>query len=97
MHPRAHHIFVYATLRHALVRACVCRRFVRGTPAILYGYTKKGRTIIPNTDAQTNGLLIRVSDTELTRLDRYERVGKKYDRVQIAIDTTHAWVYVKRP
>ncbi|MAL94492.1 MAG: hypothetical protein CME40_05395 [Haliea sp.] len=89
-----HAVFVYGTLRQPLVRRVVTGRQVEGVPAVLPGYRKTGLDLSPAPGESVAGERIRVSTPELRRLDRYERLGIRYDRVRLPLaDGSEAWVY----
>ncbi len=90
----AHLVFVYGTLTLPPVRWIVKGRAGRPEPAILSGYTREGLDINADPDAEIQGLLLRVNADELRRLDRYERLGIRYERQLMRLDDgTEAWVY----
>lgn len=94
---RSHRVFVYGTLRYGIVRALVIGRTGDPQPAILPGFEKQGLDIEPRADARTEGLVFEVDADELRRLDRYERLGIRYDRIRSTLaDGTQAWVYRRR-
>lgn len=89
-----HTVFVYGTLRHELVRRIVVGRPVEGVPAGLADYRKTGLDLQPAAGESVQGERIRVSTPELRRLDRYERLGIRYERVRLPLeDGSEAWVY----
>jgi len=91
---RTHQVFVYGTLRYAPVRLVVMGSFGDPTSAVLEGFQRNGLDLAPHPDSSVEGLLLQVSADELTRLDRYERLGIRYERVTITLrDGTSAWVY----
>ncbi len=68
------------------------------TPAILEGYQRNGLDLSPEPDSNVEGLLLRVDADELARLDRYERLGIRYERVEVTLGNgTSAWVYLRLP
>lgn len=91
---RTESIFVYGTLQNPIIRSLTCLCRTEPTPETLNGYEKVGRNIIPNARGVVNGSIIKVTETELARLDRYERVPHKYRRTRITIDNTEHWVYL---
>ncbi|WP_249975683.1 gamma-glutamylcyclotransferase family protein [Vreelandella olivaria] len=96
--PRTHHVFVYGTLRYAPVRWVVMGASGNPQPAILEGFKRQRLDLAPNEDAQTKGLRLEVTPQQLARLDRYERLGIRYERVQQTLaDGSTAWVYVRLP
>ncbi|MDN6297327.1 MAG: gamma-glutamylcyclotransferase [Halomonas sp.] len=99
-----HQVFVYGTLRYALVRYLVMGTSGSPAAATLGGYRRCGLNIAPikepvaitqpPPDSEINGLVLEVSAVELARLDRYERLGVRYTRRRITLqDDTRAWVY----
>lgn len=89
-----HRVFVYGTLRHALVRWIVIGRSPQTRSATLPGYRKEGLDLEVDTSSRVSGNLFQVSADELKRLDRYERLGIRYRRVEIELaDGSKAWVY----
>ena len=96
--PGPHRLFVYGTLRSQTVRFVVTGR-VRGTePAALPGFRRVGRDITYDPDSVVEGEVLYVSTPELRRLDRYERTGQRYERVEMLLaDGNPAWVYRMLP
>lgn len=91
-------VFVYGTLRHGLVRRLVIGRQVESSPARLPGYRRQGLDIQPEPGAVVEGERIDVEVEELRRLDRYERLGIRYERVRHRLaDGSEAWVYRRMP
>lgn len=91
-------VFVYGTLRHDLVRRLVIGREVESSPARLPGYRKQGLDIRPEPGEVVEGERIDVVAEELRRLDRYERLGIRYERVRHRLaDGSEAWVYRRMP
>ncbi|SFR62212.1 Gamma-glutamyl cyclotransferase, AIG2-like [Marinobacter daqiaonensis] len=91
---RDHELFVFGTLRSPVVRWIVMGRGGEEQVAILEGYEKEGLDITPRAGSEVEGDLITVTAEELARLDRYERLGIRYERVKMALaDGTSAWVY----
>lgn len=89
-----HRVFAFGTLRNNFVRTLIIRRFVPTEPAQLQGYRRYGLDLLPDEDAATEGVTFYVTPTQLRRLDRYERVGVKYERYLYTLeDGEHAWVY----
>lgn len=86
-------VFVYATLLNKSIRTCICLRYVAGEKAILTGYKKEKRNVLPDPLSSVVGEIINVSQAELRRLDRYERVPRKYQRSKIEIGSKQVWVY----
>lgn len=95
---RTHQVFVYGTLRYAPVRWVVMYASGNPTQATLEGYERNSLDLTPNQEAHVDGLLLEVTPNQLARLDRYERLGIRYERVkQTLTDGTTAWVYVRLP
>ena len=91
---RDHEVFVFGTLTQPWVRYIVIGRAGETEPAVLEGYEKEALDIRPSTDEEVEGQLLRVTPGELARLDRYERLGIRYERVKMTLaDGTSAWVY----
>lgn len=89
-----HRVFAYGTLRRPWVRWLVTGQRFESQPAILPGYRKHGLDIIPDPAAHTPGVVFIVSPDALRRLDRYERIGVRYERVVLRLsDGEPAWVY----
>ncbi|MGY2462426.1 gamma-glutamylcyclotransferase family protein [Vreelandella sulfidaeris] len=93
---RTHQVFVYGTLRYAPVRLVVMGSFGNPEKAVLEGYQRNGLDLSPQPGSKVEGLLLRVDADELARLDRYERLGVRYERVEITLeDGSRAWVYLR--
>lgn len=91
---RTHRVFAYGTLRSRVLRWMVIGRAGDDQPATLPGYRRDGLDIAPAPGAETDGEVFEVSADELRRLDRYERLGIRYERVERTLaDGTKAWVY----
>lgn len=89
-----HSVFVYGTLTHPWVRWLVMGRAGEGEPAWLPGFRREHLDIRPADGAVTEGEIIRVSAGELRSLDRYERLGVRYERVKLELrDGETVWVY----
>lgn len=94
--PGPHQVFVYGTLQYAPVRWLVYGRSGNPETAILQGYRRKGLDLVESPDTEVEGYLLTVSQTELARLDRYERLGQRYERQRLQLaDGTRAWVYIR--
>lgn len=90
-------VFVYGTLRYRLVRGLIIRGASDPRPAVLEGYKRQGLDIEPQPGASVEGLLLTVNARQLRRLDRYERLGVRYERERVSLkDGTTAWVYRRR-
>lgn len=93
-----HAVFVYGTLTHAPVRWLVYGRAGDPEPAVLEGYRRTGLDLASCGACEVEGLRLSVSAEELARLDRYERLGLRYERVRLTLrDGTGAWVYRRLP
>jgi gamma-glutamylcyclotransferase (GGCT)/AIG2-like uncharacterized protein YtfP len=87
-------VFVYGTLTKPWVRWLVMGRSGEGKPAELLGFRKDKLNIIEDDKMITKGKLIKVNAYELRALDRYERLGVRYDRIEVTLkDGKSAWVY----
>ncbi|WP_346798250.1 gamma-glutamylcyclotransferase family protein [Halomonas sp. Bachu 37] len=91
---RTHDVFVYGTLRHSLVRLVVIGRMGEPDPAYLEGFRREGLDLKASAGDAVAGQLLQVSARELARLDRYERLGIRYERFRVTLkDGSCAWVY----
>lgn len=89
-----HEVFVYGTLRASTVRRVVIGRRVDVRPAILDGFQRRQLNIEPSDVGHVEGEVLEVTSEELRRLDRYERLGIRYERVRLPLrDGSEAWVY----
>ncbi|WP_019676668.1 gamma-glutamylcyclotransferase family protein [Arsukibacterium perlucidum] len=87
-------VFVYGTLKRPWVRALVMGRAGTGLPATLPGYQQDALDIKPEPGAVTEGLVITVTGSELRALDRYERLGVRYERLEVTLQNGETvWVY----
>ena len=87
-------VFVYGTLTRPWVRWLVMGRAGSSEPAGLPGFRKEKLDLKPDPEAVTQGEVIEVSAGELRALDRYERLGVRYERVELTLqDGRSAWVY----
>ena len=92
--PGPHRLFVYGTLRSQLVRFVVTGRTQEAEPAALPGFRRESLDILRDPHAKVPGYVISVSDAELRRLDRYERTGQRYERIEVTLDDgSSAWAY----
>ncbi|MDW7745117.1 gamma-glutamylcyclotransferase family protein [Halomonas sp.] len=92
-----HRVFVYGTLTHAPVRWLVYGRVGDPEPAVLEGYRRNDLDLEKAPRGEVEGLVLTVDAGELARLDRYERLGIRYDRVQVTLaDGRRAWAYRRR-
>lgn len=89
-----HEVFVYGTLRSATVRRVVIGRRTDVQPARLEGFRRAHLNIEPAPAEHVEGMILEVDSEELRRLDRYERLGIRYERVRLTLaDGSDAWVY----
>ncbi|GGX78878.1 hypothetical protein GCM10007160_02680 [Litchfieldella qijiaojingensis] len=89
-----HQVFVYGTLRYPFVRWLVYGRAGDPEPATLEGFRRNALDLAEAPGESVNGLLLHVDAEELSRLDRYERLGLRYERVLMTLaDGREAWVY----
>ncbi|MGM0535011.1 MAG: gamma-glutamylcyclotransferase family protein [Pseudomonadota bacterium] len=92
-----HRVFVYGTLTHAPVRWLVYGRTGDPEPAVLEGYRRNDLDLEETPLGEVEGLVLTVDAAELARLDRYERLGLRYDRVRVTLaDGRRAWAYRRR-
>lgn len=95
---RTHQVFVYGTLRYAAIRFVVMGSFGDPKAAVLEGYQRNGLDLSPLPGSHVEGLVLSVDAKELARLDRYERLGVRYERLALTLDDgTRAWVYKRLP
>lgn len=95
---REHRVFVYGTLRSPLVRWLVLGDRLDPEPATLPGFRKEALDIKPDADSNVQGLVFKVAPEQLRRLDRYERLGLRYQRVLLGLEGgSQAWVYQRLP
>lgn len=89
-----HRVFVYGTLRHPAIRWLVYGRSGDPREATLEGFRRDGLDLTPAANGRVEGLVLRVDAAELARLDRYERLGIRYERVRVELaNGLDAWVY----
>jgi gamma-glutamylcyclotransferase (GGCT)/AIG2-like uncharacterized protein YtfP len=97
-HARTHRVFVYGTLRYPAVRRVVTGRWIETREATLPGYLRRGMDLEARAGARTQGEVFIASPPVLARLDRYERLGIRYERVRLPLaDGEPAWVYRRLP
>lgn len=95
---RTHQLFVYGTLRYKAIRWVVFGGSGNPETAVLEGYTREGLNLTPQSESHVDGLKLTVTHQELARLDRYERLGIRYERIEKQLaDGSSAWVYVRLP
>lgn len=91
-----HRVFVYGTLRWPWVRWLITGDDLETSPALLRGFERVGLDLEPAPQAYVPGQLLQVDGDELRALDRYERLGQRYERVMVALaNGTPAWVYLR--
>ncbi|WP_075879357.1 gamma-glutamylcyclotransferase family protein [Vreelandella massiliensis] len=96
--PGPHQVFVYGTLKYAPVRFVVMGATGEPEPATLEGFEREGLDISRAPNEHIEGLRLTVTSEQLARLDRYERLGIRYERVKLPLaDGTIAWVYRRLP
>ena len=96
--PGEQQVFVYGTLRNPLVRWLVAGRPLATEEAFLPDYRRQGLDITPAPGAGVEGELVTVEPPALRRLDRYERLGIRYERVEATLDDgRRGWVYQRLP
>ncbi|MGR4068242.1 gamma-glutamylcyclotransferase family protein [Billgrantia sp. C5P2] len=89
-----HAVFVYGTLRLAPIRWVVMGRAGETEPASLEGFRRDGLDLAEAPGERVEGEVIVVDAGELQRLDRYERLGIRYERVPMRLeDGRMVWVY----
>jgi len=89
-----HPVFGYGTLTSGFVRFVVTFRLQDTRPATLRDYRREGRDILPAEGATVEGVVFDVTPRELRRLDLYERLGERYERIEVELaDGTAAWAY----
>lgn len=89
-----HRVFVYGTLRWRPVRWAVLGQDVPVELSSLPGYRKQGLDVQPSSGDVVQGEVLVVDAQALRRLDRYERLGVRYERVAKTLsDGSRAWVY----
>ncbi len=91
-----HAVFVYGSLTRPSVRRLILGHTGDPEPATLPGHRRDGLNLDTEADARTEGLLLHVSTEELRRLDRYERLGVRYERVRVRLSSgDEAWAYIR--
>lgn len=89
-----HRVFAFGTLTNPFVRTLVIFGYVPTEPGTLEDYQRHRLDLLPKEGATTNGRVFYVTARQLRRLDRYERVGVKYERYLYTLsDGKPAWVY----
>jgi len=93
---REHKLFVYGTLTHSWVRWLVTGEQIESTAASLSGFRREGLDLVADPDAVTRGELLSVTPESLRRLDRYERLGIRYERILVPLTSgEQVWVYMR--
>ncbi|GEM_PF-314945 len=93
-----HEVFVYGTLRVPPVRWIVIGDRVETRPAYLEDWQRSGLDLESAPGERVPGEVLTVAAEELARLDRYERLGIRYQRVRLTLaDGSEAWVYRRLP
>lgn len=91
---REHRVFVYGTLRQPLVRRLVTGKWIETREATLPGFAQQGLDLERRPGAATEGEVFTVAASTLARLDRYERLGIRYERVPATLaNDEQVWVY----
>jgi len=89
-----HPVFAYGTLTSPVVRFVVTWHLQEPSPARLPGYRREGRNIVMDSGDAVEGIVFDVTPRELRRLDLYERVGERYERISVTLaDGESAWAY----
>lgn len=89
-----HRVFVYGTLRSPWVRWLVTGERLESTPALLPGYRRDGLDLEADPGRQVAGQLLAVDSATLAELDRYERLGVRYERVRLTLARgDEVWAY----
>lgn len=95
-------LFVYGTLKNAVVQKREIGRIITGEKDILKGYKKTtvniGDNVYPiivhDKESEVEGIVLSISDEELNKLDDYETSA--YRRIKVKLKSgKKAWVYVK--
>ncbi|NWN83574.1 MAG: gamma-glutamylcyclotransferase [Halomonas sp.] len=93
-----HRVYVYGTLRLPPVRWIVIGEAVETRPAYLEDWRRTRLDLEPAPGERVPGEVFTVDTEALARLDRYERLGIRYERVRITLaDGSEAWVYRRLP
>ncbi|OGY64732.1 MAG: hypothetical protein A3I24_02500 [Candidatus Harrisonbacteria bacterium RIFCSPLOWO2_02_FULL_41_13b] len=95
-------LFIYGTLIDPEIQELVWGRKIKGTADILKGYKKSKikidgaiyPLIVLSKNGKVEGLVIKVTDDELKKIDKYET--DSYKRIEVDLESRKsAWVYVK--
>jgi gamma-glutamylcyclotransferase (GGCT)/AIG2-like uncharacterized protein YtfP len=83
-------------LTHGWVRRLVTGEQIESTAASLSGFRREGLDLVADPDAVTRGELLSVTPESLRRLDRYERLGIRYERILVPLTSDEqVWVYMR--
>lgn len=89
-----YHVFAYGTLKQPWIRRFIIGRSVDVHEDSLSGYQRHGLDLQVEPKEVTTGLRFAVTSAEMQRLDRYERLGVRYQREHMQLDSGfEAWVY----
>lgn len=88
-------VFAYGTLKSPWVRMIVTRRISAGEPARLAGFERQALNLVEaDLNTYVEGIVFEATPRELSRLDRYERIGVRYERRLHQLENGQvAWVY----
>lgn len=88
-------VFAYGTLKSPWVRLVVTRRLSSAEPDRLQGFSREALNLAEaDLDTFVEGVVFAARPSELRRLDRYERLGIRYERRLHQLESgTQAWVY----
>lgn len=87
-------VFAYGTLTNPVIRWLIIHQNVQTESAQLRDYHRDGLDVHARKGAITEGIVFEVDAKALRKLDRYERVGERYERVKMSLaDGSQAWVY----
>jgi len=90
----SHRLFVHGTLRSGLLRWVITGQYLAADTAVLADFERNGLDVRERKGAQVTGLVLSLDGAALARLDRYERLGDRYQRVCLLMADGHpAWVY----
>lgn len=95
-------LFIYGTLTETEVQQKVLGRMIKGIPDCLKGYKKSEIEIedgvypgiVLDTDNVVNGLVIKITEGELKKIDEYETGAYRRERIVLESGLS-AWVYIK--
>ena len=91
----AQQVFAYGTLKSPWVRLVVTRRISGGEADRLQGFERRGLNLVEaELETKVEGIRFEARPEELRRLDRYERIGIRYERRLHYLESgQQAWVY----